>query len=65
MCAVTGGIKIYDDLIHIDLLVPYMIDIGDYIHEVYIYEVIWQCITFILCVCIALVKVNHGGLTKA
>ena len=61
----TGEIKIYDDLIHIDLLVLYMIYVGDYIHEVYIFEVMWQCITFILYVCIALVKVNHGGLTKA
>ena len=41
MSAVTGGRnKIYDNLIHIELLVFYTIDDTDYIYEVIIYEVI-------------------------
>ena len=50
-----------------------MIDDGDYIYEVIIYKVImmilnevrWHCISLFCMLCIALVKVNHGGLTKA
>ena len=34
MCAVTSGNKIYDNLIHIELLVSYVIGDDDYIYEV-------------------------------
>ena len=48
--------KIYDNLIHIELLISYMIGDDYYIYEVIIYEVImviqnevmWKCISFIL-----------------
>ena len=68
----TGGNKIYDNLIHIELIVSYVIGDDDYNYEMIIYEVImvipyevmWQCISFILCACIAQEKVNHGGLTR-